>query len=299
MIGYLHGGRAERNKGGIAALRRGLAEAGYVEGQNVAIEPRWANLQFSQLSKLAADLVEREVALIVTAGGYGAVLAAKEATSTIPIVSANGLDLVRYGFVSSLSRPGGNITGITTLAADLGNKRLELMHQLLPSITTVGYLSSNATDPVSVDQRNEMIAAGRTIGVEVVLFQAGNDRDFAERFNLIKLQAGAVIVGAYGTLSDHRNRILTLAARHKIPVMCPDAGWARAGGLISYGTNIQNMYAQVGRQYVARILNGTKPADLPVQLPTRFELVVNLKTAKRLKVEIPPQLLAVADEVIE
>jgi putative ABC transport system substrate-binding protein len=300
VIGYLYGGRPERHKRNVAAFRQGLAEAGYVEGRNVQIEFRWANLQFAQLPTLADDLVRRQVALIVAAGGLQTALAAKAATSTIPIVSVDGFDLVKYGLVASLNRPGGNITGVTYLGADLGGKRLGLLHELVPQATTVAYLAGSSGGSLPDDMRNDLIEAARTVRLQVVVLVPKSDRDFGATFaTLVKRQATALIVGQFAFLSNNRDKILPLAARHKIPAIYPQSSYVRAGGLMSYGVDDASSFRQAAVLHVAQILKGTKPADLPVMQPTKFELVFNLNTAKTLGLEIPPMLLALADEVIE
>jgi putative ABC transport system substrate-binding protein len=264
----------------MVAFRQGLAQIGYVEGQNVAIEYRSAFGQFARLSALAGELVDRQVAVIVAGGFLSQPLAAKAATSTIPIVFAYGGDPVRDGLVASLNRPGGNVTGAAAINSELGGKRLDLLLNLVPQITTVAFLSPEEA------QRNQMLAAARDLGRQVIILDARSVRDYEATFTtLVNRQAGALIVGAN---LFNPNKIVELAARYKIPTIYPRRDYVETGGLMSYAAD----YADIFRK-------GEKPADLPVVLPTKFELLINLKTAKALGLEIPPILLAIADEVIE
>jgi putative tryptophan/tyrosine transport system substrate-binding protein len=299
VIGFLHRGSESRNRRGVATFRQGLLEAGYVEGRNIAIEFRWANLQFAQLPTLANDLVHRQVAVIVAAGGIGTVQAAKSATSTVAIVSVNGFDLVKYGFAESLNRPGGNVTGITVLGADLMAKRVGLLHDLLPRATTFAFLSDGSTSPVSEDMKNDMLSAARMIGLEAFVVSAGDKRTFATAFaTLAEREASGLIVGDH-IFSQNAKKIASLAAQHKIPAIYPVASYARVGGLMSYGADIATAFRQVAIRHVGPILKGAKAADLPIEQATKFELVINRKAAAGLGVEIPPALLIQADEVIE
>jgi len=307
VIGFLHSGSPGVLRGAVAEFREGLKEAGYVEGQNVAIEFRWANLQFGQLPMLAKDLIHHQAAVIVAAGGSGAVQAAKSATSTIPIVSANGFDLVKYGYAASLNRPGGNITGVTVLGADLNGKRVGLLHELLPQATTFAFLSSGSRSPPSPDMENDALSAARTIGLQAFVVTPGGcrcsartarERGFETAFaSLVERKASALIVGDYAVFAYSGNKIVELAAHHKIPAIYPGSGYVRRGGLMSYGSSLS--FRQVAVQYVGPILKGAKPADLPIQQATKFDFVINLKTAKALNLEIPPSMLAITDEVIE
>jgi putative ABC transport system substrate-binding protein len=292
------------NRDGVAEFRRGLEEAGYVEGQNVAIEFRWANGRFARLPELAADLVRRQVDVIVAVGAVGAALAAKAATSTIPIVIAGGADPVRYGLVPSLGRPGGNITGVTSILNELAGKRLDLLLQLVPQATTVGYLvgdqSGEAGEAGEAERQytSDFLAAARAVGRQVIVLECPNNGDFEAAFaTLVQRQASALVVSAYAGAQINRKKIVALAALHKIPTIYPQRQYANEGGLMSYypaGT-----LHQVGLYFVARILKGAKPADLPIQQPTEFRLVINAKTAEALGLTIPLILVATADEVIE
>jgi len=287
---------------GLAAFRRGLAEAGYVEGQNVTFEFRSAYLKHSLLPELAADLVRRQAAVIVTTGSPTAVLAAKAATSTIPIVFFIGIDPVKYGFVTSFNRPSSNVTGMNLLNSELMGKQLSLLLELAPQSTTIGYLSAPAGAPVFEDLTSKVLAAAQALGREIVVLEAARDADFTAAFAAIaERQAGALLVGDFTSFADarHRQMIVELAARYKIPTMYPDRLYTSFGGLMSYSTDFVEASRQLGVQYVGRILKGAKPADLPISQPTKFELVINLKTANALDLTIPPGVLAIADEVIE
>jgi putative ABC transport system substrate-binding protein len=302
VIGFLGLGSPGPKSPRVTALLEGVAEAGYVAGQNVAIEFRWANFQASLLPRLVAELVGRQVAVIVTEGSPYAALAAKAATSTIPIVFEITGDPVKYGLVAGLNRPGANVTGMTSLAAELVTKRLNLLLELVPQVTKVGYLSGPSASPVFESQRDEMLAAGRALGRQIIVLEVRR-LDFEAAFaTAVEQGAGALMVGTYTLFGgDRRNRdkILELTAHHKIPAMYAGRGYVDNGGLMSYDTDLQALFHQVGAHYVGRILNGAKPADLPVQQPTKFELVINLKTANALGLTVPPILLATADEVIE
>jgi putative tryptophan/tyrosine transport system substrate-binding protein len=286
-------------RGGVAELREGLKEAGYVEGKNVAIEVHSANLQFAKLPVLANDLVHRQVAVIIAAGGLDAAQAARSATSTTPIVVTNGgFDLVKYGFAESLNRPGGNITGVMELSIHLMGKRVGLLHELLPDTTTLAFLSSGSRVPASEDQKNDALSAASAIGLQAFVVTAGSERAFETAFvTLIERQASALVVGSYAVFGNNANKIVAMAAQYKIPAIYPGSSYVRRGGLMSYGSIIS--FRQLAVQYVAPILKGAKPADLPIQQATKFELAINLKTAKALGLTVPPTLLALADEVIE
>jgi putative tryptophan/tyrosine transport system substrate-binding protein len=280
----------------LAAFRRGLNETGYVEGQNLAIEYRWAEGQFNRQPALVDDLVGRQVAVIVAVFGIGPARAAKAATSTIPIVFAYGGDPVKHGLVASLNRPGGNVTGVTSLTEELAGKRVDMLHALVPQAKTVGYLSGPASSILYEEQKNSILEAARALGLEVVIVECRSDREFEAAFEtLAERRAEAFILGTFPF--SNLSKVVALAARHKIPAMYPFRGLITAGGLVSYGANF-NLYLQAGI-YTGRILKGVKPADLPVLQPTKFELIINLKTAKALGLEVPPNLLALADEVIE
>jgi putative tryptophan/tyrosine transport system substrate-binding protein len=280
---------------------QGLAETGFVPGRNVAIEYRWANNQGQGLARLAAELVQRQVAVIVTTRSPYAAAAAKAATSTIPIVFMlwSGDDPIKYGLVASFNRPGGNVTGVSV--PGLAGKQLDLLLDLVPQVTTVGYLSGPQESRVFEKKRSDVLAAGGALGREIIVLEVRR-LDFETAFaNLIEQGAGALIVGTYTLFNDSRNRskILELAARHKIPAMYPLRQFAVDGGLMSYNADSEAVVRQVGAYYVGPILKGTKPADMPIQQPTKFEFVINLKTATALDLDIPPTLLAIADEVIE
>jgi putative ABC transport system substrate-binding protein len=300
VIGYLASGRPAPHASGPTAFRQGLNEAGYVEGRNVEIEFRWANLQFEQLPALADDLVRRRVAVIVATGGLQVAVAAKAATSTIPIVSIDGFDLVKYGLVTSLNRPGGNITGVTYLGADLGGKRFGLLHEMVPQATTVAYLAGARAGRLPDDMKEDITAAAQRLGLQLIAVYATTEHEIEPAFaTLVENQAMALIVGQFSFLANNGNKVRAQAMRHKIPTIYPSAGYVRAGGLMSYGVDAVSSYRQAAAIHVARILKGTKPSDLPVMQATRFELVINLKTAKVLGLTVPPTLLAIADEVIE
>jgi putative ABC transport system substrate-binding protein len=299
VIGVLALGSPGPNSASGNPFRQGLKEAGYVPGQNVAIEFRWANFQPSLLPQLTADLVRHQVAVIVTTGSPYAAVAAKAATSTIPIVFMLGDDPLKYGLIDSFNRPGGNVTGVSF--PGLAGKRLNLLRELVPQVTRVGYLSGPRESPVFEEMKSDMLAAGRALGREIIALEVRR-LDFEAAFaTLVEQRAGALIVGNYTLFFDPRNRdrILELAARHKIPTTYPGRVFAVDGGLMSYDTDSMAAVRQVGAYYVGRILKGAKPADLPVQQPTKFQLVINLKTATALGIEVPPTLLAIADEVIE
>jgi putative ABC transport system substrate-binding protein len=282
----------------LAEFRRGLEEAGYVEGQNVAIEFRWANGQFARLPELAADLVERRVAVIVAAGAVGSALAAKAATSTIPIVISTGADPVRHGLVASLGRPGGNITGMTSMLNELAGKRLDLLCELVPQATTVGYLVDNQSGEIEQHNTSDLLATARALGRQVIVLECRRDSDFEAAFATpVQRQPSALAVSAFTLAVNNRQKICALAALHKIPAIYPQPQYADEGGLMSYypvGT-----LHQVGFYFVARILKGAKPSDLPIQRPTKFRLVINSKTVEALGLTIPPTLLVMADEVID
>jgi len=297
VVGFLHSGSAEPYAQQVAAFKGGLNESGYVEGQNVAIEYRWAEGQIDRLPALAADLAQRQVAVIVTSGGYVSALAAKAATSSIPIVSIIGGDPVQEGLVASFNRPGGNLTGVT-LFANLAAKRLELLHALVPKAVTIMALF-DPSDPVVVLDRESLLAASKTFGLQLRFANAGTVRELEAAFETLdRDRPDGLIVGANPFFTPQRDRIVGLAARHTIPTMYPFREFPAAGGLISYGTRLADAYRQIGI-YAGKILKGERAADLPVVQPTKFELVINLKTAKTLGIDVPPTLLAIADEVIE
>jgi ABC-type uncharacterized transport system substrate-binding protein len=294
VIGLLRAGQMDEK--GLTALRTGLSELGYVEGRNVAIELH-ATEQYDRLPVLASELVRRQVAVIY-ASTLSAALAAKAATATIPIVFSIGGDPIEAGLVTSMSRPTGNLTGATIFLGELLPKRLELLRELVPSATLIGVLL-NPNNPNSEARSRDVQEAARTIGQRILLVQAGNERDFVSAFStLVQQRAGALVVSDDPLLSVHSEQIIALAARHALPAIYFFRLDTVNGGMMSYGANIDDQYRQAGT-YVGRILKGEKPADLPVLQPTKFELVINLKTAKALGLDIPAKLLALADEVIE
>ena len=297
VIGFLHGGAPGPFAPNLLAFQQGLSEAGYVEGKNLAVEYRWANGQFDQLPALASDLVRQQVTVIAVVTPIAA-LAAKKATTSIPIVFALGSDPVKDGLVASLNRPGGNITGATFFTNLLSAKRLDLLHRVVPNANVIAVLLNPKNANVELEKQETQEAA-RPLGLQLVLLQASSEREIDDAVaSLIKQRAAALIVSGDVFFFDQREQIAELAARHDIPTSCPFRNQSVAGCLMSYGASLSDTLRQAGN-YVGRVLKGEKPADLPVQQPTKFELVVNLKTAKALGVTIPPDVLATADEVIE
>jgi putative tryptophan/tyrosine transport system substrate-binding protein len=280
--------------GRMAAFKQGLKEAGYVEDQNVTIEYRWADNQIDRLPALLADLVGRRVAVLFVSG-YETVPVAKAATQTIPIVFTTGADPVAAGLVASLNRPGGNVTGVSVFGSVLGGKRLELLHEALPTVTKIALLEY----PLSEETRDVQAAASR-LGLEIiVVLNASTENEIDRAFaTIVQLQAGALFVGNHAFFINRREQIAALALRNAIPTMSADRDSVAAGELMGYGANSADVYRQAG-VYVGRILKGEKPGDLPVMLPTKFDLVINLKTAKALGLTIPESFLLRADEVIE
>jgi putative tryptophan/tyrosine transport system substrate-binding protein len=298
VVGFLSPGLPEPSSFLVAVFREGLKEASYVEGQNVTIEYRWAKGHYDQLQTLAADLVRRQVAVIAATGGTITAQAAKAATTTIPIVFNVGDDPIKSGLVASFNRPGGNITGVNTLSPVLEAKRLGLLRELVPQATLVAVLL-NPTNPDAELQRRNLQAAASAIGQQLRVFNASSETDFDMAFGALAQQrADALLVGNDVFFTNRREKIVTLASRHAIPAIYAFRSFAESGGLMSYSTNLVDVYRQVGL-YVGRVLKGEKPGDLPVVQPTRFELVINLKTAKALGVKISDNLLSLADEVIE
>jgi putative ABC transport system substrate-binding protein len=300
VIGFLHAGSLAVHTHNVAAFHEGLAEAGYVEGRNVAIEFRWANNLLDQLPALAADLVGLRVAVIVAAGALASARAAKSATSTIPIVLAGAaFDPIKEGFVASLNRPGGNVTGLTILTTELLGKRLELLSRMVPQAARIAFLAGPSRSAMFEEQTSEIRKAAQALGREIIVLEGRSDFEFETAFDtLVQRGAGALIVGAFPWLTERRRKILALAAHHKTPAMYPFPAFVFDGGLMSYSAE-RGPFRQVGFHYVGQILKGAQPNDLPVQQPTKFELVINLKTARTLGIEVPDELLALADEVIE
>jgi putative tryptophan/tyrosine transport system substrate-binding protein len=299
VIGYLGSASPEVWAGRVRAFLQGLNEAGFSEGRNVGIEYRWAEDQYDRLPALAADLVSRGVSVIVAPGSALAALAAKAATTTIPIVFETGADPVDLGLVTSLSRPGGNLTGIAALAFQLGPKRLEVLHEVVPSAKVLAALVNPALGKAAETQTRELRAAAGTLGVELLVLEARSDHDFDSAFaTLLERRAGGLVIIPDVLLNGRREQLAALALRHAVPAIFQSREFAAAGGLLSYGAIIAESHRLAG-VYTGRVLKGEKPADLPVQQATKVELIVNLKTAKALGVTVPPTLLGRADEVIE
>jgi putative ABC transport system substrate-binding protein len=300
VIGYLDSGSANTSDAGdVAAFREGLRASGYEEGQNVAIEYRWGEDHNDRLPELAAELVRRRVAVLAALGTVPVALAAKAATATIPIVFAIGADPVSAGLVTSLSRPGGNLTGATRLSVELAPKRLEALREILPKASTVALLV-NPTDPmVAQAQSKDLDAAARKLGFKVAVLHAGTDSDFEPDFlSIVQIKADALVIGVNALFGRRIKQLAALGLRHGVPSIYTIPEFVAAGGLMSYGVSTSEAY-RIGGDYTGRILKGEKASDLPVQQATKLKMVINLKTAKALGLEIPPMLLARADEVIE
>jgi len=298
MIGYLSSGSAKGFATRLAAFRQGLQETGYREGQSVAIEYRWAEGQNDRLPALAADLVRRSVSVIAAIGGPTPALAAKSATARIPIVFEMGVDPVASGLVASLSRPDGNITGATSLNVELGPKRLEFLRELVPAAKVFALLV-NPTNPSAETVTRDLQATARTLGLELHVLHASSERDFDIVFaTLGQLRAGGLVVSADPFFVGRSEQLIDLTLRHASAAIFQSRDFVAAGGLMSYGGSVAESHRQAGI-YTGRILKGEKPVDLPVQQVTKFELVINLKTARTLGLEIPPKILALADEVVE
>jgi putative tryptophan/tyrosine transport system substrate-binding protein len=299
VIGWLGARSPKESASVVAAFHKGLNEAGYVEGRNVAVEYRWAELHYDRLPALATDLVACHVSVIAATGGGASLLAAKAATATIPIVFVAGdLDPVNSGLVSSLNRPGGNITGVMLLLTVLGAKRLAVLHELVPNAGAVGVLI-NPANPSAAAETKDLQGAARALGMELHILSASTDGDLNAAFaTFVQQRVGALLIGNNSFFISRREQIVAMAAQHAIPTMYFVREFAAAGGLISYGTSNADAYRLVG-VYVGRILKGEKPSELPIQQPTKFELVINLKTAKALGLTVQDKLLALADEVIE
>jgi putative ABC transport system substrate-binding protein len=299
VVGFVNNGSADAAADRVRAFRKGLTETGYVEGQNVTVEYHWLEGQFDRLPALMADLVRRRVAAIATPGTASAAIAAKAATATIPIVFAIGQDPVKLGLVASLARPGGNATGINYFTVDVVAKRLGLLHELVPKAVRVAVLLNPANPSIAETTLQAVQEAARTIGLQIQVINATTSGEIDAAFGtLARERPDALFVGGDVFFNSRRVQFATLAARNRIPASYPVRDTVEVGGLMSYGTDLADRYRQVG-VYTGNVLKGAKPADLPVQQSTKFELVINLQTARALGIEVPPGLLATADEVIE
>jgi putative ABC transport system substrate-binding protein len=297
VIGFLSPSSAQRTAQLLAAFRQGLNEIGYAEGRTVTIEYGWADGQSDRLPALAAELLRRKAAVFAT-GGPAAALAAKAASTTIPLVFVSSSDPVQLGLVASFNRPGGNATGVSFIASELVAKQSELLHQLVPNAAVIGVLV-NPTSPNAEVQLKEVPAAARTLGLEIVVQNASSERDFDAAFAaLVQQRAGALVVGSDPLFYTRRQQLAAMATRYALPAIYADREYAEAGGLMSYGTSIATAFRQAG-VYTGRILRGEKPAELPVVQATKFDLTINLITAKALGITVPPGLLVAADEVME
>jgi ABC-type uncharacterized transport system substrate-binding protein len=298
VIGFLNPTSPDVNADGLRAFRQGLKDTGYVEGENVAIEYRWAENQLDRLPVLADELVRRQVAVIATTGATAVASAAKAATTAIPIVFLTGADPVKSGLVASLARPGGNLTGINILTIELTAKRLELLRELVPAVTRVAVLL-NPAGPAPETTLRDVETAARAMGLQIQVLNAGTSREINAAFaGFVRERPDALFVGPDPFFISRRVQLVHLATRHAIPATYTGRDYAVAGGLMSYGSNLMDAFRQVG-VYTGRILKGAKPADLPVVQATKFELVINAETARMLGLTIPDKLLALADEVIE
>jgi putative ABC transport system substrate-binding protein len=299
VIGFLSIGWLETRREFVAAFQQGLAQMGYVDGRNVAIEYRWAEGQNDRLPALVADLVHRQVAVIAILGNTPSALAAKAATQTIPIVFLVGSDPVKIGLVASLARPGANITGVTVLQSDVAAKRLELLRELVPSAKSIALLV-NPSNPVFTEvETNEMQAEARVLGVKLLILNASNQNEIDAAFaTLVQQRAGALLVGSDSFFLDQRNQLVALATRYAVPAIYAYREIVEIGGLMSYGADNIDTYRQVG-VYISRVLRGERPADLPVQQVAKIGLTISLKTAKTLGITIPQSILFRADEMIE
>ena len=300
IVGLLSGRSADASPRDVAAFRKGLNETGYVEGQNVAIEYRWADGRFDRLSELAADLVHRRVSVIATPGTIAATLAAKAATTTIPIVFGSGDDPVKLDLVSSLARPGGNLTGINFFSIETVAKRLGLLHELVPKAVRIAVLVNPANTPIAEVMLRDIPPAARTIGLQIQVLNASTSREIDAAFaTIVRDRADALFIAPDGFFTSRRIQLATLAARERMPTSCSNRVMAEAGLLMSYGTDTADMWRQVG-VYTGQILKGAKPADLPVLQLTKFELVINVQTARTIGLdEVPNPIQLLADGVIE
>jgi putative ABC transport system substrate-binding protein len=297
IIGYLAAGSSAGFSVQATAFIRGLAETGYLAGQNVSVEYRWADGRYERLPALAAELVQRKVSLIA-ANPSPAAVAAKAATTTIPIVFTSGFDPVRLGLVESMNRPGGNVTGVMQLSGELAGKRLSLLKQLLPSAAPIGFLV-NPSNPNAYYDIDDMVRTAGMSGQDIMVLKASTDDEVDRAFaSLVKNAGAGLVIGADQFFVERRTQIVVLAARHTMPSISENLEYAQAGGLLAYGPS-RTDYHRLAGTYAGRILRGANPADLPVIQPTKFELAINLRTAKALGLNIPPTLLALADEVIE
>ena len=297
VVGFANSGSAQAQALMVAAYLKGLEEAGFVEGKNVLIEFRWADGQYDRLPEFMADLIKRKVAVIM-GGGPPAALAAKAATSTIPVVFTTGDNPVQTGLVTNLGRPGGNVTGVNVLYTDLESKKLGLLRDVVPQADMVAALV-NQTRPVAASQTAELQAAAQKFGQRIQIINAATEQDLEPAFaSMVQLKVGALLQGADPFFNTVRDQIVSLAARHRIPAIYEQRAFVAAGGLMSYGTNLADAYREAG-VYTGRILKGEKPGDMPVVQATKFELVLNLKTAKALSLNIPSGLLTIADEIME
>jgi len=298
VVGFLVSASAQGYERILGPVREGLKETGYVEGKNVTFEYRWAEYRYDRLPDLAADLVRREVAVIFTTGSVVSAIAAKSATSTIPIVFANGSDPMRYGLVASLNRPGGNVTGVSFYNSGLGPKRIELLREIVPGASVIAVLV-NPKNPNAEPDSQEIVKGGRSIGAQIEIVNASTEAELEPAFDKVRqLRAHALMVHIDALFNAQYKEIIALTQRYAVPAIYVGPEWPRAGGLISYGTNVDDMDRQAGI-YIGKILKGTKPADLPVLQPTKFELAINLKTAKALGLTVPLIMQMTADEVIE
>jgi putative tryptophan/tyrosine transport system substrate-binding protein len=298
VVGFLGGGSPDTDVNDVRALRQGLSETGYVEGKNVAIEYRWAEGQYDRFPALAADLVHRQVSAIVSFGGTPAALAAKAATSTIPILFSIGADPVEYGLVASLNRPGGNLTGATSLNVEVEPKRFELLHELVPTAAVMALLV-NPASPFAEAQSRDAQAAARTLGLQLHVLHASTESEIDAAFaTVVQLRAGALVIGGDVFFNRRPEQLAALTVRHAVPTIFQYREFAAAGGLMSYGSSPSDQNRAVG-VYTGRILKGEKPAELPVQQVTKVMLILNLKTAMALGLTVPLSLLGRADEVIE
>jgi len=297
VIGFLEASTAADAVYRVSAFRDGLKEAGFIDGHNVTIEFRWAENKFDRLPALAADLAQRQVAVIV--GPNATMRAARAATSTIPIVFVSGGDPIESGLVTTLSRPGGNITGVSFASTTLQPKRLELLHELVPPPATIAYLRDPNTQSFEIGAR-DVEAAARELGRNILSLNASSPREIDVAFaTVVQSRAGALLIGSSALFGNRRQQLAALATRHGVPAVSNIREFVVVGGLMSYGASDSAAYRRAGSHYVPRILKGAKPGDLPVEMPTKYELVISVVAAKALGLDIPPKLLALADEVIE